>query len=119
MPRRSRRPSASSGLAVLAAALVALLCSLDPGAAARARAAARHTVVIEAVSFQPAVLTVSAGDSVVWVNKDPFPHTATSSAFDSKDIAAGASWTYTARTRGEFPYVCTLHPTMKAILRVK
>ena len=74
---------------------------------------------MEAVAFQPGVLTVKAGDSVVWVNKDPFPHTATASAFDSKSIPAGATWTYRTRTPGEFPYVCSLHPTMKAILRVE
>jgi plastocyanin len=53
------------------------------------------------------------------VNRDPFPHTATAEAFDSKVIAAGSSWTYPPKTPGEFPYVCTLHPTMKGTLRVK
>ena len=62
---------------------------------------------------------MKTGDAVVWGNKDPFPHTATSRAFDSKSIAAGGSWTYTAKARGEFPYVCSLHPTMKGILRVQ
>ena len=38
---------------------------------------ATHTVTMEAVSFKPESLTVKAGDSIVWVNKDPFPHTAT------------------------------------------
>ena len=74
---------------------------------------------MEAMAFQPAVLTVKAGDAVVWVNKDPFPHTATAGAFDSKSIAAGGSWKYKTKARGEFPYVCRLHPTMKAILRVQ
>ena len=48
----------------------------------------------------------------MWLNRDPFPHTATSPVFDSKAIAAGGSWKYIARTRGTFSYVCTLHPTM-------
>ena len=74
---------------------------------------------MEAMAFQPAVLTVKAGDAVVWVYKDPFPHTATADAFDSKSIAAGSSWTYRTKARGEFSYVCSLHPTMKAILRVQ
>jgi plastocyanin len=74
---------------------------------------------MEAVSYAPAALAVRAGDTVVWVNRDPFPHTATSTAFDSAVIPADASWRYTARTRGEFPYVCTLHPTMKGTLRVE
>jgi plastocyanin len=119
MPSRSRLRSASSRSA-LAAALGSLVCVLGlSGAASGCSRTTKHTVVMEAVSFQPTDLTVSAGDAVVWVNKDPFPHTATSSVFDSKTIAAGESWTYTAKTRGEFPYVCTLHPTMKGTLRVR
>src|SRR5262245_2761910 len=120
MPRRSRRRSSRNpSLAVLAATLGPLLCSLGPSAAAPAVKPATHTVVMEAVSFQPSVLTMRAGDSVVWLNKDPFPHTATADSFDSKVIAAGESWKYTPTARGEFPYVCTLHPTMKGTLRVK
>ena len=81
----------------------------------------RQTVVIEATAFAPAELTVSAGDSVVWVNKDPFPHTATSKAggFDSREMQPGASWKYVAGKKGDFPYICSLHPTMKGILRVR
>jgi plastocyanin len=117
MPSRSRRSSSRHSLAPLAAALG--LCSIGLGAAAPAAKPATHTVVMEAVSFQPADLTVRAGDSVVWVNKDPYPHTATSDRFDSKIIAADRSWRYAAKARGEFPYVCTLHPTMKGTLRVR
>ena len=65
-------------------------------------------------------MTVKAGDTVVWVNKDPFPHTATAQGvFDSKYIAAGKSWRFKARKAGEFPYICTLHPTMKGTLVVR
>jgi plastocyanin len=80
-----------------------------------------HTVVIENMQFTPATLTVSTGERVVWVNKDLFPHTATADdkTFDSKEIAANASWTYVAGKAGEYPYGCTLHPTMKARLIVK
>ena len=81
-----------------------------------------HTIVIEAMRYSPAVLEVSPGDTVVWKNKDPSPHTATTKGgggFDSGNIAPDASWKFTAKERGEFPYVCTLHPTMKAVLTVK
>ena len=89
-------------------------------AAVGTAAAATHTVVIEGVKFEPESLTVNRGDTIVWVNKDPFPHTVTAKgAFDSHDIAAGKSWKYTARKSGEFPYVCTLHPNMHGMLTVK
>ncbi len=79
-----------------------------------------HTVTIQAMRFQPEVLSVASGDTIVWVNKDLVPHTATSAAgsFDSKDIQADKSWSYTVRTKGDFDYTCTFHPTMKATLRV-
>ena len=66
-------------------------------------------------------LTVARGDTVVWVNKDLVPHTATSKtgAFDSQTIQAGKSWKFTVRKKGDFAYVCTFHPTMTATLRVK
>jgi len=89
------------------------------GADQPARTPQTYTIVMEGVAFQPASLTVEVGDSVVWMNKDPFPHTATSKgAFDSKEISAEKSWQFTPAAAGEFPYVCTYHPTMKGVLRV-
>jgi len=80
-----------------------------------------HTVTIEGLRFQPDVLTVAPGDTIVWVNKDLVPHTATSKTggFDSKGIEADESWSYTIRKTGDCAYICTFHPTMKAMLRVK
>jgi plastocyanin len=95
-----------------------VLFGTGPGVAQPAARPATHTVVMEAVSFKPEELTVRVGDSVVWVNKDPFPHTATGKGFDSKVIGVEKSWKYTPKAAGEFPYVCILHPTMKGTLRV-
>lgn len=80
-----------------------------------------HTIVIEAMRFVPQTLEVKRGDTVVWRNKDPFPHNATAGKGGpaSPSIAAGAAWTYKAAKRGHYPYVCTLHPTMTAVLVVK
>jgi len=80
-----------------------------------------HTVIIEEMRFQPEHLTVAPGDTIVWVNKDLVPHTATSEAgrFDSQTIQTAKSWKFTARTKGEFAYICSFHPTMKAMLNVK
>jgi plastocyanin len=91
------------------------------GAAAGALQRKTHTVVIEGTSFQPARLTVSAGDTVVWINRDPFPHTATSTTgvFDSGTIAPDKMWKYKFVKKGALDYICTLHPTMKARLTVE
>jgi plastocyanin len=90
---------------------------IDPTAAARATT---HTVVIDGVKFEPETVTVTHGDTVVWINQDPFPHTVTAKGvFDSHVILAGKSWKYTPRKAGDYPYVCTLHPTMKGMLKVE
>jgi plastocyanin len=108
-------------IALSAAALGLLLGGAGPDAAIASGKPATHEVVMEGTRFQPEVLDVKVGDSVVWVNKDLFPHTATSKAggFDSKTIQAGDSWNYRVTKKGEFAYTCTFHPTMKATLRVK
>ena len=106
---------------MLVAATLAAACGGD-GAAAAKPPPATHTIAIEGVSYVPLSLTVNAGDRIVWVNRDPFPHTATSQAagFDSKEIAGdGGSWTYTAERSGDFDYLCTLHPTMTGVVHVR
>lgn len=97
---------------------VALAAAAEFAAAAGAGNA--HTVAMDGTRFVPGTITVKRGDRIVWVNKDPFPHTATARPlFDSESVAAGDSWSFTATRAGEFPYVCTLHPGMKGVLIVK
>jgi plastocyanin len=81
----------------------------------------QHTVTIEGLQFTPAMLTVHRGEQIVWVNKDPLPHTVTAAgkAFDSGTIAANASWSYIANKPGEYAYACIFHPTMKAKVTVR
>jgi plastocyanin len=101
------------GLEARRAVAIALLAM---GVGNATAAPGTHTITIEATAFAPARLVVQRGDRVVWVNKDPFPHTATAGdrAFDSGSIAAGRSWSWQATRAGRHAYVCTLHPTMKA-----
>jgi plastocyanin len=106
---------------VLLTALALLLCGAGAGATQKARKPATHTVTIDATSFHPASLTIKAGDSVTWVNKDVMPHTATSAkagVFDSGTLASGKSWKHTFKTAGDIAYICQFHPTMKAKLQV-
>ncbi len=115
-----------SALAIRQLALVvaaaALLLAVGPAVAAKERTEPRrHTVTIEGNVFQPNDLTVARGDTVVWVNRDYYPHTATDTegGFDSGTIPANGSWEFTVEASGELRYFCTLHPTMKATLRVR
>ena len=80
-----------------------------------------RTVTIEGLQYSPQELTVHRGDRVVWVNKDLFPHTVTADAkaFDSRSIAANASWGHLFSKPGEYPYSCIFHPTMKGKITVQ
>ena len=81
-----------------------------------------HTVYIENMRFDPEELTVEAGDTIIWVNKDLVPHTATSAkagVFDSDLIESGKSWQYTVEGKGYVDYICTFHPGMKGVLNIK
>ena len=103
------------------AGAAAFAVAFAAGLAAGAQRAATHIVIMEAVAFQPAAITVNAGDTVVWTNKDAFPHTATAQdkSFDSGEIGVGKSWKLVAKKKGTFAYVCTYHPTMKGTLVVR
>jgi plastocyanin len=80
-----------------------------------------HMVIMEGMVFQPDAITVTAGDTIVWVNKDMVPHSATSetAGFDSKVIQANGSWRTRVERTGNFDYVCSFHPMMTAKLQVQ
>lgn len=117
-PDIGRRGTIAAALgASLAACVATLAVSPEALAADRPRT---HEVVIQGLQNVPETVTVKRGDIVLWINKDPFPHTVTSAgAFDSGPITAGKSWRFTARRTGTYPYVCTLHSNMKGTLRVE
>jgi plastocyanin len=54
-------------MATFIAALGVILCMVGI-AAGEERAPKTHTVTIEGMRFQPDVLTVAPGDTLVWVN---------------------------------------------------
>jgi len=79
-------------------------------------AAASQEVKIFNYKFGPDMLTVPAGTTVIWVNKDEVPHTVMSSDKRFKSSPAldtGDTYSYTFTTPGSYEYFCTLHPFMK------
>lgn len=120
----ARRHGTDAPALLLALGLVFLAATAPPaGRAAQPgdRGAGRtHTVIIESMRFTPQTLVVHRGDRVTWINKDLFPHTVTAKGkFDSRQIAAGGSWTYVAQKAGVYDYACTLHVGMTGRLEVR
>lgn len=109
-----------------ALALCAFLYALGASASGddddkKEREPAVHRVSIQQMRYVPATLELRAGDKIVWVNEDIFPHTVTAAdkSLDSGLMTAKQSWSWVAGEKGEHPYVCTYHPTMKGTVIVK
>jgi plastocyanin len=77
-------------------------------------AATGDQVTIDNFAFAPATLTVKAGSTVTWTNKDEEPHTVAASdgSFHSPGMGTGATFSHTFSTPGKFDYVCSIHPSM-------
>lgn len=103
--------------------LVPLLLVLAAAAVLRAAPAPRaHTVEIRGMAFYPAELTLAPGDTVVWINRDIVPHTATARGpqpWDTGNLLPGEQGRHVAQRVGVIDYVCAWHPTMRAKLIIQ
>jgi plastocyanin len=70
--------------------------------------------------FNPKIVDVKAGDTVVWHNTGTLQHSITTDAglFDAGLISPGASFERKFDTPGAYAYHCTPHPWMKGVIRV-
>jgi len=76
--------------------------------------AANADVTIDNFSFGPQELTVAAGTTVTWTNRDDIPHTvvSTDGVFKSKVRDTDDKFSYTFTKPGTYPYFCSIHPKM-------
>lgn len=95
-------------------------CWADGAGGSGAPTPKTHIVEIRDMEFRPAELTVRVGDTIVWINRDFVPHTATApdSAWTSPPLAQGDRWKTVASGPEAGHYVCAFHPVMKARLIV-
>jgi len=77
-------------------------------------------VTLSGMTFSPKSLSVTAGTTVTWTNKEAITHTVTSDAvlFDSGDLTNGKTYQYTFSTVGTFPYHCKYHSGMTGTIIV-
>ena len=78
-------------------------------------------IVIENFAYVPSEVTISPGTKVTWINKDEAPHTATSvdQKFNSGGLDTDDKFSFVFTEKGDYQYFCTLHPHMKAQIKVK
>ena len=102
-------------LAALVAGL-ALAGSAKASGASDAKPASEVAVKIDNFSFTAAIITVPAGTTVRWTNRDDIPHTVVENdkLFKSKTLDTDENFAYTFTKAGIYSYFCSLHPKMTA-----
>jgi len=113
--------------ALIAAALGAATAGLTvaavlPGLAQTAPQASASAVAIDNFTFTPQTLTVKAGTTVTWTNRDDIPHGVASdnNAFPkSKALDTDDSYSFTFATPGTYKYFCYVHPHMTGTIVVE
>lgn len=78
-------------------------------------------VAIQSGAFSPQVVSVKAGGTVVWTNKDTVPHTTRSDGallWDSGSLQPNASFKHVFKATGSYKYSCGAHPEMKGTVYV-
>jgi len=93
---------------------LALTLAVSAATAPRERAPVSSEVKIDNFTFEPQTLTVKAGTTVTWTNRDDIPHTVVSTdlVFKSKPLDTDESFTFTPTKPGTYGYFCSLHPKM-------
>jgi plastocyanin len=83
-------------------------------------AAASSGVTIKNFKFSPGSSSVHVGDTITWTNRDIAPHTATATdgSFNTGTINKDKSGSHTFTKAGTFPYICSIHPSMKGSVTV-
>ncbi len=110
---RSRVALAFVGALLLIVALYTRVASADETAPAQ--------IVMKDFKFTPMSLTVKAGTTVTWANKDDEPHTVTSDSglFRSGAIDTDGTYSFRFERPGTYHFTCSIHPQMVGTLVVQ
>src|SRR5205807_1773041 len=94
----------------------ALFLCAAAGTAQQPAPAAPGQIVIDNFAFAPATLTVAAGTTVTWINRDEEPHTVMSgdqqASFKSPALDTNDKFAFTFTKPGTYKYFCTIHSHM-------
>src|SRR3954468_24991213 len=81
--------------------------------------AATIQIVMENLVIAPAAASAKVGDTIEWINKDVFAHTATARNGDwDVPLPPKKTATLVLKKAGTVEYYCRFHPNMKAMLTI-
>ncbi|HZR76771.1 cupredoxin family copper-binding protein [Bradyrhizobium sp.] len=96
----------------------AIIAGLVSGVSVSALAATVQ-ITMDKLEIAPGEVSAKVGDTIEWVNKDPFAHTATAKDGDfDVMLPPNKSGSLVLKKAGTFEYYCRFHPNMKATLTV-
>ena len=76
-------------------------------------------ITMQDLVFAPAEVAAKVGDTIEWINKDAFVHTATARNGDfDVNVAPKKTVTSVLKKAGTVEYYCRFHPNMKAVLTI-
>ncbi len=103
---------------ILAGSLTLLVVGVSTALAQPA--SAPPTVTIDNFAFAPAEMSVAAGTTLTWANKQNARHTTTANngEWDSGILATNETFELTFDALGDFTYHCDIHPEMVGIVHV-
>jgi len=103
---------------VAAAAVLWLLAAGQPASAAPQDSA---QIVIKEFMFAPNTLTIKAGSTVTWTNKDDEPHSVVSDTGLFRSGAKDTDETFSFRfdKPGTYHFTCSIHPKMVGTIIVE
>jgi plastocyanin len=106
---------------LIAALSVAALWLGATGSLATAGSSDTAQIVIKDFMFMPMSLTIKAGSTVIWANKDDEPHTVVSDArlFRSGAVDTDETFTFKFDKPGTYHFTCSIHPRMVGTIVVE
>jgi plastocyanin len=111
-------------VAILAVAVGPVIAAAGParaggGCEGGATQASGTSIRIVHACFTSTILHVRPGDTVTWVNDDPFFHNITANGWGQfDDLKPLARYAATFEQTGLYPFACTLHPGMSGVIVV-
>jgi plastocyanin len=114
MRRRMLFVLAATALAAFAVPAVPALAGGGHGCSAEPTTGSQGDVVeIADGCFGPSTLRIAAGDTVTFVNEDPFQHNVSAIGWGHSDpLHEGDAFEATFRDDGIYPFACQYHPAM-------
>jgi plastocyanin len=109
-----KRTSFTLGFAALAIVLTMMAGRAKSFGATAMQDKPATEVKIDNFVFSPNAVTVPAGTTIHWTNRDDIPHNvvAEDKSFKSKVMDTDESFSYTFTKPGTYTYFCSIHPKM-------